>query len=106
MENLSELPPAIPQAVDIMRMMFGGTEIEIVSGCYRLEPSDDAPAGALGCDIAVKIPNWEMIPTKLFFRNSIAEDIAWSPYGELVARQYVFEIISPEYEKMKLKYSE
>jgi len=100
--NIEDIPPAIPQAIEIMKKTFGSMDIEIISNVYRLKPSEDAPAGALGCDITVKIPNWEMTPIKLFFRNSLAEDIAYNPYyGHLVAEEYVFDIIRPEYEKMK-----
>lgn len=107
MENYNEIPPAIRVAVEFMRQSFGGTEVEIVSEAYRLSPSDDAPAGALGCDVHVSIPGHEMKPVKLFLRNSIAEDVAWNNMGgapgmaQMVADEIVFECIRPEFEKLK-----
>lgn len=103
-----EIPPAIPLAVEFMKKSFGGTDVEIVSEAYRLKPSEDAPAGALGCDIHIKIPNHQMDPVKLFFRNSIAEDIAWNNMGgasglaQMIADEIVFECLKPEFEKLKL----
>jgi hypothetical protein len=95
--------PAIEKAVEIMRNCFGGTEVSIVSDCYRLEPTKEAPAGALGCDIQLKVPGREMDPIKLFFGNTLAEDIAWPPleYGEMVANEIVFTVLKPEFEKIK-----
>jgi hypothetical protein len=109
METFNEIPPAIKIAVDFMRQSFGGTEVEIVSEAYRLSPSEDAPAGALGCDVHVSIPGHEMKPVKLFLRNSIAEDMAFnnmagaSGLAQMIADEIVFECIRPEYEKLKLK---
>ena len=60
-----EIPPAIPIAIEFMKKSFGGTDVEIVSEAYRLEPSEDAPAGALGCDIHIKIPNHQMHHAKI-----------------------------------------
>ena len=101
------MPPAIPIAVKFMQQSFGGTEVEIVGEAYRLVPSSDAPAGALGCNVLIKIPGHEMTPVKLFLRNSIAEDMAWNAMGgapqiaQMIADEIVFECIRPEYEKLK-----
>ena len=106
-----EIPPAIPIAVEFMRKSFGGTEVEIVSESYRLEPSEDAPAGALGCDIEVKIPHIEMTPIKTFLQNSIAEDIAWSNlgggshYSQMIADEIIFSLLKSEFEKLKEKFN-
>ena len=107
--NPKDIPPAISIAVEFMKQSFGGTDVQIVSEGYRLVPSEDAPAGALGCDIHVSIPGHEMTPVKLFLRNSIAEDIAFNNMGgapqiaQMVADEIVFECIRPEYEKIKAK---
>lgn len=98
-----EIPPSICIAVEFMRKSFGGTEVEIVSDCYRLDPSEDAPAGALGCDIEVKIPHIEMVPVKFFLRNSISEDIAWSNFNglaQMIADEMVFFLLKPEFKKL------
>ncbi len=103
-----EIPPAIKIAIELMKKSFGGTDIEIISDAYRLSPSEDAPAGALGCDIHIKIPEYDMIPVKMFLRNSISEDIAWwnimggaPDLGQMVADEIVFTCLKPEYEKLK-----
>ena len=107
MENIKEIPPAIPIAVEFMKRSFGGTDVQIVSEAYRLAPSEDAPAGALGCDVEIKIPGVDMKPVKLFLRNSIAEDMGWNAMGgapqlaQMVADEIIFECIRPEYEKLK-----
>lgn len=109
-----DMPAAIPIAVQFMRNSFGGTEVEIISEAYRLEPTEDAPAGALGCDIVVKIPallisrsQLEIEPIKAFLRNSIAEDIAWHNLvgapnlSQMVADGIVYELLNSEFEKLK-----
>jgi hypothetical protein len=100
---MKEIPAAIEIAVKIMQNCFGGTEVNITSECYRLEPSEDAPAGALGCDVGIKIPNHDMMPVKMFFRNSIAEDIAWQPnqIGQMIADDIIFMALRPEFMKLK-----
>jgi hypothetical protein len=109
METYKEIPPAIKIAVDFMKESFGGTDVEIVSEAYRLSPSEDAPAGALGCDVQVSIPGHVMTPVKIFLRNSIAEDMAFNSTGgasglaQMVADEIVFECIRPEYEKLREK---
>jgi hypothetical protein len=109
---MMEMPPAIPIAVEFMRRSFGGTDVQIVSDPHRLKPSEDAPAGALGCMIEVKIPGHEMNPVRTFLRNSIAEDMAFNNMGgaphlaQMVADEMVFTLIRPEYEKLKSKIDE
>lgn len=102
-----EIPAGIKIAVEFMRRSFGGTDVEIISEAYRLSPSEDAAAGALGCDVHVKIPGVDMKPVKLFLRNSIAKDMAFNNMGgapdiaQMVADEIVFECIRPEYERLK-----
>ena len=106
---MNQTLPAIEIAVEFMKKSFGETEVEIVSEAYRLNPSEDAPAGALGCDVHIKIPGHDMKPFKLFLRNSIAEDMAFNNMGgapylaQMIADEIVFECIRPEYEKLKSK---
>ena len=105
-----EMPPSILIAVEFMKKSFGGTDVQITSEAYRLSPSEDATAGALGCDVEIKIPGVDMKPVKLFLRNSIAEDMAFhnmcggAGISQMVADEIVFDCIRPEYEKIKKKY--
>lgn len=109
-DEYKEVPSDITTAVEFMKKSFGGTDVEIVSGAYRLSPTKDAPAGALGRDLLIKIPDVEMTPVKLFLRNSIAEDIAFTNSGgapqisQMIADEIVFECIRPEYNKLKEKF--
>lgn len=104
----TEMPPAIPIAVQFMRNSFGGTEVEIVSEAYRLEPTEHEPAGALGCLIELKIPGADMKAVRTFLRNSNAEDIACPnlggapQYSQMIADEIVFTILKPEFEKLKI----
>ncbi len=108
MEQNKELPPAIPIAIEFMRRSFGGTNVEIVSDAYRQEPTEDAPAGALGCNVLIKIPGHDMHPIRFFLSNFIAEDMAFYDMGgvphfaQMVADEIIFTILKPEYEKLKL----
>ena len=90
-----------------MRKSFGGTEVEIMGGAYRKQPTEYAPAGELGCDITLKIPNYEMTPVKIFLSNAISEDIAWSlgNYSQMIADDIVFTGLRSEFEKMKEKFN-
>ena len=107
--NKEEIPTGIKVAVEFMRRSFGGTNVEIVSEVYRLSPSKDAPAGALGCDIHISIPNYEMQPIQMFLSNYIGEDMAFHRLGgapqiaQMIADEIVFGCIKPEYEKLKKK---
>lgn len=106
-----EMPAAIPIAVQFMRNSFGGTEVEIVSEAFRLEPTEDAPAGHLGCYIELKIPGVDMTPVRTFFKNSQAEDIAWSNLGgashfsQMIADELVFTILKPEFQRLNINIS-
>ena len=105
------MPAAIPIAVQFMRNSFGGTEVEIVSEAFRLEPTEDAPAGRLGCLIELKIPGVDMAPVRTFFMNSQAEDIAWpnlggaSHFSQMIADELVFTILKPEFQRLNINIS-
>ena len=84
-EDLSNISPIIYQAIDILKSQFGGTDIKLVSDeMYRLEPSEDAPAGKLGVNIQL-----EGI-TAFLGLESMAEQIA--VYGDAVAQEYIIGV--------------
>jgi len=84
-EELPKITPAIQIAVEIMRESFGGTEVEIVSDMYRLDPTEDAKGGRLGADIKIN-------GIKTFLgHESMAEDICI--YGKHLAEEFVYKII-------------
>jgi len=88
MEN-KNISPIIYNAIEKMKLSFGGTDFELISKeMYRTEPSESAAFGYLGVDIMV-----ENIKTFLGC-ESMAEDIVYSPIGNLIADAFVYNIIN------------
>jgi hypothetical protein len=88
METNREITPIIHGAIERLRSCFGGTRVELLSKeMYRLPPSEFAAAGYLGVDIEI-----EGIKTFLG-HESLAEDIAIHPHGQMFADQFVFDVI-------------
>lgn len=95
MEENRDISPIIHGAIEVMRKCFGGTDVKLISTeMYRLEPTKDAPAGKIGVDIEV-----EGIKTFLSY-NDFAEDIICSPYGEMIANEFVFHFIKQAHPEM------
>ena len=104
-----ELPAAILIAVDFMRKSFGGTDVQIISDLYRSRPTQNAPAGELGCDIEVKLAQHDMEPVKSFLSFNVAENMAFSVSAHLggaanlsqaIADEIVFALLKPEYDNI------
>lgn len=89
-----EISSAITQAISIIEKSFAGNDVNIVSEMYRLAPDKYSPAGQLGCDIVITPMIEGCTSTKVFFPNYIAEDIAWSPMGQLIANEFVWGCVS------------
>jgi hypothetical protein len=84
-EDLSTISPIIYLAIEILQKQFGGTDIKLVSKeMYRLEPSEHAPAGALGVNIQL-----EGI-TAFLGCESMAEQIC--NYGDAVAQEFIIGV--------------
>lgn len=92
METNREISPIIHGAIKRLRNSFGGTNIELISeSMYRQPPSEFCPLGYLGVDIKVE-------GIKVFLGcESMAEDIACTPYGQMIADQFVFDVIKAAY---------
>jgi len=92
METNKEISPIVYGAIEVMKKCFGGTDVKLISTeMYRLEPTEDAKAGKIGVDI-------EIMGVKTFLSyNDFAEDIACSPYGEMIANEFVYNIIKTAY---------
>ncbi len=97
-ENLTDIGPAIYQAINILKNCWGGLEIEIVSdGMYRLPPDEYAKAGRLGVDITMKPIDSDIPAVKTFLGyESMAEDIAWTPHGQMIADHFVWELLGKQ----------
>jgi hypothetical protein len=92
METNREIPPIIYGAIERLKKAFGGTNIELLSEeMYRLPPSEFCQLGYLGVDIKI-----EGIKTFLGC-ESMAEDIACTPYGQMIADEFVFMVIKEAY---------
>lgn len=86
-ENM-KISPIIYGAIEIMKKSFGGTDVQLLSTeMYRLPPDEFAKAGRLGVDITIN-------GVKTFLgHESMAEDIACTPYGQMIADDFVYTII-------------
>lgn len=92
METNREISPIIYGAIEVMKKCFGGTGVRLISTeMYRLKPTEDAKAGKIGVDIEI-----EGVKTFLSY-NDFAEDIACSPYGQMIACEFVYRIIKAAY---------
>ena len=86
----------------MLKNSFGGTEVKLLSGkMYRITPDEFTPLGQLGVDI-------EIMGVKTFLGyESIAEDIACTPYGQILADEFVAMVIKEAYpdklNELKLK---
>jgi len=83
MERNKDIPNVIYNAIEQLKLCFGGTDVELIGEkMYRLVPSIDAKAGRLGIDIKIN-------GVKTFLGcESMAEPIC-EPLGQYVAEEYV-----------------
>ncbi len=80
-----EINPIIHKAVEILQRQFGGTDVKLISKeMYRLEPTEQAPAGALGVNIQI-----HGITT--FLGYGYAEDLL--TYGDPLAQDYIIQML-------------
>lgn len=87
-----EIPDIIHSAIERLRMSFGGTEVELLSEkMYRLPPDGFTPLGKLGVDIKI-------MGIRTFLGcESMAEDIACTPYGQMLADEFVARVVKEAY---------
>jgi hypothetical protein len=95
METNREISPIIHGAIERLKNSFGGTEVKLISEeMYRLAPDEFSPVGKLGVDI-------EIMGIKTFLGcESAAEDIACTPYGQMLADEFVHRVIKGAYPDM------
>ena len=83
-------------AIDKLKTRFGGIDVKLLSDeMYRTEPDEFCEIGYLGVDIEI-----EGIKTFLGC-SSMAEIIAYEPYGSLVADEFIYTVLKPNMKKMK-----
>ena len=94
MKENKKIVPIIYRAIDIMKKCMGDPdlEIEILSKEMYRKPADKyAKAGRLGVDIKI-------CGLKTFMGcESMAEEIACTPFGDIIAKEFVMGIIRTGY---------
>lgn len=92
MEINREISPIIFGAIEKLKQSFGGTKVELLSDkMYRIAPDDQTPLGKLGVDIKIE-------GIKIFLGcESMAEDIACTPWGQTLADHFVYEVLKAAY---------
>ncbi len=100
MESNREINPMIHAAIAMIGKVAGVESVELLSDkMYRLEPTEDAPAGALGVDIII---NDELSGKfKTFLGYEMCEDMVGYPNGMFITQELVHLIVSPK-NKLKL----
>lgn len=89
---MREIPQTIHITIDILRKTFGGTTVELISNeLIHIDASEHYPNGRWGVNIEVM-----GIPSFLGLESN-AEDIAYNPYGHLVAEEFVHRIVKETY---------
>lgn len=102
----NEIPGYIQIAVEFLKKSFGGIDVKITSDLYRSPP----PAALSGCDIEVKIPEFDMKPVKTFLLCALAEDIAFNAAGggtqiaQSIANEVVFDLLKPQLKRWQRKF--
>jgi hypothetical protein len=92
METNRKISPIIYGAIEKLRNSFGGTDVKLLSEeMYRKAPDEYTPLGKLGVDI-------EIMGIKTFLGcESMAEDIACTPYGQMLAEEFIAIIMKEVY---------
>ena len=78
-----EISPVIVQAIELMKRINEGLEIEILSGMKRTEPSEHYPIGQLGVSTKMSIFG---IEKQMFLGYQLCEDML-TPNGHFIAEE-------------------
>ena len=88
-----EIAPSIHSAIEVLKSRFGGTDVRLISDdMFRLEPTEDAPAGRLGVYIEVE-------GIRVFLGCESNAEQMLGPLGGLVADEFIYSVIN---EKKKI----
>ena len=83
----NEISPIIIAAVDLMKRVNDGLEVEFIGEMTRTEPSEHYPIGQLGVTTKMTMLGLE---ENVFLGCQLCEDML-TPYGHLVAVDIVME---------------
>jgi len=92
MKENRDINPMILAAIVMIEKVAGVESVELLSNkMYRLEPTEDAPAGALGVDIVI---NDELSGGfKTFLGYGMCEDMLMYPTGMFITQEFVHLIV-------------
>jgi hypothetical protein len=76
-----EISPIIIEAVDLMKRVHDGLEVEFIGEMTRTEPSEHYPIGQLGVSTKMTMLGLE---ENVFLGCQLCEDM-FSPHGHLIA---------------------
>jgi hypothetical protein len=82
-----EISPIIIAAVDLMKQVNDGLEVEFIGEMMRTEPSEHYPIGKLGIPIKM---TWFDLEENVFLECELCEAML-TPFGHLVAEQLIME---------------
>ncbi len=95
METNREINPIINAALVMIGKVAGVESVELLSTeMYRLEPTEDAPAGQLGVDIIINDALSGKFKT--FLGYEICEDMIAYPNGMFITQEFIHLIVSPK----------
>jgi hypothetical protein len=90
-----ETSPVILAAVDLMKKVNEGLEVEFLSGMKRTEPSEFYPIGQLGMSTKMTFFG---IEKNVFLGCQLCEDML-NPIGHLVAEDFIMGIFKEDFMK-------
>ena len=90
-----EISPVILAAVDLMKKVNGGLEVEFLSGMKRTDPSEFYPIGQLG--VSTRMTFFD-IEKEVFLGHQHCEDMM-NPLGSMVAEELIMRIFREDFMK-------
>lgn len=85
----NEISPVITEAINLMKRLNEGLEVEIVGEMTRTDPSEHYPIGQLGVSTKMTLVGLE---ENFFLEYQLCEDMVCNPYGHFIAEEIVMDI--------------
>jgi len=96
-ESLKEQSPVLSKAIEMLRQLFGGLYIEVLSEMIQKYPDSYAKNGYWGVEISVSFFDHPKIPKhRMFFKHQFAEDMMIYNNGE----SFIYPIIKDDLPKI------
>lgn len=84
----NEISPVITEAINLMKRLNEGLEVEIMGKMTRTNPSEHYPIGQLGVSTKMTLIGLE---ENFFLGYQLCEDIITNPYGCLIVEEIVMD---------------